>query len=983
MQTKERDTIFSRLDSLGKSLDGDLRYDTITKTIYATDASVYKEFPLVVIWPKGISDLKKIITFSLREKISITVRAAGTSLAGQVVTNGIIIDISRYLKNIIEINENEMWARVEPGVVLDELNLQLKDFGLFFGPETSTSNRCNLGGMVGNNSCGSHSIIYGSTRDHTIELKTLLSNGSESIFGPVDKSTFDKKCLLPGLEGDIYRRTKAILDDPVNKSSIRKEFPDQQITRRNTGYALDLLLKNEVFDESNKEKFNFCKLLAGSEGTLAITTEIKLNLVKLPPANKALVCIHLNQRNDAFLANLITLKYKPVAVEMMDDKILELTENNISQRKNRFFIEGKPGAIVIVEFAKESADEVDSIISKMISELKSAGYGYSFPVVKGKNISKVWDLRKAGLGVLTNMKGDMKPVSLIEDTAINANQMPEYIAEFEKMLSAFGKEVVYHAHIGAGELHIRPVLNLKDPSDVELFRTIGFETAKLVKKYRGSMSGEHGDGRLRGEFISLIIGEHNYNLLKEVKKIWDPENILNPGKITDTPQMNRFLRYEPGKKTPDISTIFDFSSTDGIVRAAEKCNGSGDCRKTKTIGGTMCPTFMVTGEEKDCTRARANILREFLSADEKNSWDHEEIYEVLDLCLSCKGCKSECPSGVDIAKLKAEFLQHWYDKHGIPFRTRVIAYISTINKIGSLMPAVFNFFLNNKLTAGLVKRAVGFAQKRSIPLLFGITLKSWIRKNLESLNPKEPLGSVCLFVDEFTNFNDTETGITTIRLLTSLGYKVVTVKHGDSARTFLSKGVIRKAKKIIRKNVQVLSAVITQELPLVGIEPSAILGFRDEYPELAGDDLREAAERIAENSYMIDEFIANEYISGRLGREAFADIKAEILLHAHCQQKAISSSASMIEMLSIPVNYKVTEIPSGCCGMAGSFGYEKEHYDLSNKIGELVLFPEVRKAEKEVIIAAPGTSCRHHIKDGTGRIALHPVEILYRAVKIR
>jgi FAD/FMN-containing dehydrogenase/Fe-S oxidoreductase len=983
MQPNESNTIFSHLDSLGKSLDGDLSYDTVTKTIYATDASVYKEFPLAVIWPKGVSDLKKIIEFASKEKTSITIRAAGTSLAGQVVTSGIIVDISRYMKNIIEINEKEMWVRVEPGVVLDELNLQLKELGLFFGPETSTSNRCNLGGMVGNNSCGSHSIIYGSTRDHLIELKTLLSDGSEAIFGPVNKSTFNKKCLVPGLEGDIYRKIKEIIGDPVNKSSIRKDFPDHRIARRNTGYALDLLLNNEVFDETSIEQFNFCKLLAGSEGTLAITTEIKLNLVKLPPANKALVCIHLKKRNDAFLANLIALKYKPSAVEMMDDRILGLTENNISQRRNRFFLDGKPGAIVIVEFAEEKADEVDSVISGMISELKSAGYGYSFPVVKGKDMTRIWDLRKAGLGVLTNMKGDMKPVSLVEDTAINVEQMPDYIADFEKMLSKYGKEVVYHAHIGTGELHIRPVLNLKDPADVELFRTIGYETARLVKKYRGSMSGEHGDGRLRGEFISIIIGEHNYELLKEVKRIWDPENILNPGKITDTPQMNSFLRYIPGKKTPDIQTIFDFSSTDGIVRAAEQCNGSGDCRKTWIIGGTMCPTFMATGEEKDCTRARANILREFLSADESNSWDHKEIYEVLDLCISCKGCKSECPSGVDIAKLKAEFLQHWYDKHGIPVRTRLIAYISTINKIGSLMPLLFNFFLKNKITGTLIKKAAGFAQKRSIPLLYRVTLSSWIRKNLESLNPKEPKGSVCLFVDEFTNYNDTEIGITAIRLLTSLGYKVVMADHSESARTYLSKGLIRKAKKIIRKNIEVLSKVVSRELPLVGIEPSAILGFRDEYPDLAGDDLRESAKKLAGNSFMIDEFISNEVASGRLSREAFADTKADILLHAHCQQKAISSSVSTIEMLSIPMNYKVVEIPSGCCGMAGSFGYEKEHYDLSNKIGELVLFPEIRKAGENVIIAAPGTSCRHHIKDGTGRIALHPVEVLYRVVKKR
>jgi FAD/FMN-containing dehydrogenase/Fe-S oxidoreductase len=977
----ETGTIFSSLDILGRQLDGELRYDNITRTIYSTDASVYKEVPVAVIWPKGVSDLKKIIQFANNEKISITARAAGTSLAGQVVSSGIIVDISRYMKKIIEVNKEEMWVRVEPGVVLDELNLKLREYGLFFGPETSTSSRCNIGGMVGNNACGSHSIIYGSTRDHTSELKVLLSNGSEALFGPLNKVAFKEKCNQTNLEGKIYRDINEILGDPVNRQHIREGYPDPKIPRRNTGYALDLLLDNRIFDEKSEGQFNFCRLLAGSEGTLAITTEIKLNLVKLPPSHKALVCIHLKKRNDAFLANLVVLKYKPAAVEMMDDRILELTENNISQRQNRFFLEGKPSAIVIVEFAEEKPEETDRVIDAMIHELRSAGYGYAYPVVKGKDVSKVWDLRKAGLGVLANMKGDPKPVSLIEDTAINVEQMPDYIADFEKIINHYGREVVYHAHIGTGELHIRPVLNLKDPEDVELFRTLGLESAKLVKKYRGSMSGEHGDGRLRGEFIPVILGEHNYNLLKKVKESWDPLNIFNPGKITDTPRMNSSLRYKPGWLTPDISTFFDFSSTDGIIRAAEKCNGSGDCRKTNIIGGTMCPTFMATGEEKDCTRARANILREFMSKDEMNPWDHKEIYDILDLCIGCKGCKSECPSGVDIAKLKAEFLQHWYDKHGIPIRTRLIAYISSINKAGSLFPSLFNFFIKNKVSSSLIKKVIGIARQRSIPLLYSVTLKRWIKKNKENINPPGAERTVCLFIDEFTNYNDVETGITAIKLLNSLGYRVITVDHGESGRTFISKGLIRKARKIIRDNILVFSEIISRELPLVGIEPSAILGFRDEYPELAGEDLKEASEKIAQNCFLIDEFISSEFTAGRIKKESFSDNKADIVLHAHCQQKAISSSLPTINMLSIPVNYSVREIPSGCCGMAGSFGYEKEHFDLSNKIGELVLFPEIRNSGESILIAAPGTSCRHHIKDGTGKIARHPVEILYDALR--
>jgi FAD/FMN-containing dehydrogenase/Fe-S oxidoreductase len=974
------DINFSRLDMLGNSLDGDLKYDKITTTIYSTDASVYKEEPVAVAWPKNVSDIRKILQFAVNEKSSVTLRAGGTSLAGQVVSSGIIVDISRYMNKILEINKNEMWVRVEPGVVLDELNLKLKEQGLFFGPETSTSNRCNIGGMVGNNACGSHSIIYGSTRDHTIAIKALLSDGSEAIFGPLNNDDFLKKCLQNNLEGEIYRNIKRILGDKINQKEIKDGYPDQGVHRRNTGYAIDQLLDSEIFDEKSGNKFNLSKLLAGSEGTLAVTTEIKLNVVPLPPVNKALVCVHLKERNEAFKANLIALKCKPSAVEMMDNRILDLTEGNASQRNNRFFLDGKPGAILIVEFVKEKPEEIDGASAELIQALKQAGYGYSFPVVKGKDISKVWDLRKAGLGVLANMKGDPKPVTLIEDTAIGVEVLPEFMDEIEVLLAKYGKEAVFHAHIGSGELHIRPILNLKNKEDVKLFRTIGLEAAHLVKKYRGSLSGEHGDGRLRGEFIPLILGEHNYNLLKQIKECWDPYHVLNPGKITGTPPMDTKLRYIPGAPTRDIETIYDFSSSDGIIRAAERCNGSADCRKSAIIGGTMCPSFMATGDENKSTRARANVLREFLSK-EGDPWNHREIYEILDLCLGCKGCKSECPSSVDIAKIKSEFLQHWYDKHGIPLRTRLIAYISVINRMGSFAPALFNFFLKNKLTSGIVKKVTGFASKRSIPLLYKTTLRNWTRKNLPKINPEVPIGTVCLFIDEFSDFNDTETGIAVVRLLTSLNYKVVTTDHKVSARTFLSKGLVRTAKKTIRRNIRALSGLISSELPLIGIEPSAILGFRDEYPELAGDDLQEAAEKIASNSFMIDEFVANEFRSGKINRSSFADDHVSVLLHAHCQQKAVASSASTIEMLSIPANYFVKEIPSGCCGMAGSFGYEKEHFELSNQVGEMVLFPEVRKSDINTVISAPGTSCRHHIKDGTGRVALHPAVVLFNALK--
>jgi FAD/FMN-containing dehydrogenase/Fe-S oxidoreductase len=974
-------TLSDKLISLKENLEGELRNDIITRTIYSTDASVYKEMPEAVVWPKNESDLRKLIKFASEEKLPVIMRAAGTSLAGQVTGRGIIADISRHMTRVLEINSEERWVRVQPGVVLDELNMMLKPTGLFFGPETSTANRCNIGGMVGNNACGLHSLAHGATRDHTLELKVILSDGSEVIFGDLDKEGFETKCTLETLEGEIYRNIREILSDKKNADSIKNEFPDPSVPRRNTGYAVDLLLNSSVFTEGFSAPFNFSKIICGSEGTLAAVTEIKLNLIPLPPVYKALVCVHLNKRNEAFKANLIALKYKPSAVEMMDDRILELTKDNISQRRNRFFVEGDPGALLIVEFNRDTPEELDRMMMQMEKELRENGYGYAFPVLRGKDISKAWDLRKAGLGVLSNMKGDAKPVTLIEDTAISVNVLPEYMEELEKMLSGFGKDSVYHAHIGTGELHIRPVLNLKDKKDVELFRTIGQETAKIVKKYRGSMSGEHGDGRLRGEFIPLVIGEYNYLLLKKIKKCWDPDNIFNPGKITDTSRMDSFLRYEPGQPTRDLPTYFDFSSTDGLIRAAENCNGSGDCRKSQVIGGLMCPSYMATRDEKTTTRARANILREFLSKKDEDPWNHREIYEILDLCLSCKGCKSECPSNVDMAKMKAEYLQHWYDKNGVPTRALLVAWFPAINRLGSLLPHVYNFFVSTGFFSKPVKKLAGFATERSIPLLYNITLRRWIRKNRKNIIPSSPKGRICLFIDEFTNYNDTAMGIKAISLFYSLGYEVVTIDHGISGRTFISKGLLRKAGKTARKNIGLFSEIITGDLPLVGLEPSAILGFRDEYPDLAGPDLKKEARELASHCYLADEFIAREFREGRISREQFTGETREIFVHTHCQQKAIASSASLIEALSIPVNFKVREIPSGCCGMAGSFGYEKEHYDLSNKIGELVLFPEVRKASPEVQISAPGTSCRHHIKDGTGKMALHPVEILYDALR--
>jgi FAD/FMN-containing dehydrogenase/Fe-S oxidoreductase len=968
-----------KLIDLSKRLEGELFTDDTIRILYATDASAFREIPMAVAVPKSVEDLKKLILFARENQVSLIPRTAGTSLAGQVVGKGIVVDVSKNFTQIIEFNKEEAWVRVEPGVIRDELNFFLKPYGLLFGPETSTANRAMIGGMVGNNSCGSNSVIYGSTREHLAEVHALLSDGTEARFHPLSLDEFHQKCEGDTLETAIYKTIRSMLGNYDNQLSIGKEFPKKSIERRNTGYALDILLESAPFTAGGND-FNFCKLIAGSEGTLAFITEIKLRLVPLPPKETGLLCVHFNTIDESLRANLVALKYKPSASELIDHYILECTKDNIEQSKNRFFVQGDPGAILVIEFKRNERVEIENIVSALVADLKTAGLGYHFPLLFGEDTAKIWSLRRAGLGLLGNMAGDEKPVPVVEDTAVDVHDLPSYIADFNKLLTKYHLHSVHYAHAGSGEIHLRPIINLKTEEGNKMFRTIATEIAGLVKKYQGSLSGEHGDGRLRGEFIKQMVGDRNYELFRVIKKTWDPQNIFNPNKIVDTPPMNSMLRYTPGQKTPAFNTVFRYYNQD-VLQHAEQCNGSGDCRKTKLSGGTMCPSFMATKNEKDTTRARANILREFLTNSEKlNRFDHQEIYEVMDLCLSCKGCKSECPSNVDVAKLKAEFLQQYHDVHGVPFRSRLIANFNRSAQIGSIAPGLYNFMMKNGVTSRLIKKFSGFAKERSMPLLSKQSLRKWyddVHSKEKNTTPKK---RVYLFCDEFTNYNDAETGIKAIRLLERLGYEVIIPKHQESGRAWLSKGLLRDAKKIVNKNISLLKGLVSEETPLLGIEPSAILTFRDEYIDLADDALFEDAKKLSANVFLIDEFIAGEIKKGRIDKNLFTKEQRLIKLHGHCQQKALSSVSHSATMLSFPENYRVETIPSGCCGMAGSFGYEKEHYALSMQIGELVLLPAVRAQSNETIIAAPGTSCRHQIKDGSGKKALHPIEILYDAL---
>jgi FAD/FMN-containing dehydrogenase/Fe-S oxidoreductase len=967
-------------DQLHGKLEGDLFTDNLHRILYATDASSYRELPVAVTRPRDKEDIKKIIAFARSNNSSVIPRGAGTSLAGQVVGSGIVVDVSKYLKKILDFNPEEKWVVVEPGVILAELNQFLSSFGLLFGPETSTANRCCMGGMLGNNSCGLHSLIYGSVRDHILEVDVILSDGSEATFKGITTEEFHAKCNADQalLETLIYRNIRDILSDHENQAEIRNQYPDPRVKRRNNGYALDLLLETDPFT-GNGKKINISGLLAGSEGTLAFTTKMKLGLIQIPVKKTGLVCAHFETLQDAVNANILALRHNPAAIELIDDYILDCTKDNIDQSRNRFFIKGNPKIVLLIEFLRDTEEEIVQTAERLESDLKNSGYGYYFPLFTDEEeIKKVWELRKAGLGVLLNIPGDKRSVQVIEDTSVLPELFPGYIAEFELILQKYSLNCAYYAHIATGELHLSPLLNLKDSRDIEIYHNLATDIAYLVKKYRGSLSGEHGDGRLRGEFIPVMLGEHNYGLLKGLKKTWDPDNIFNPGKIIDTPSMTENLRYLIDNQSKKIATTFNFSEKDGLLYAVEKCSGSGDCRKSSLIGGTMCPTFMVTQDEDKTTRGRANILREYLTRSEKsNPFDHEEIYEVMDLCLSCKACKSECPSNVDMAKFKAEFLQHYYQMHGIPFRSWLIAYLPVINRVGRIVRPLTNLVTSTSL----FKKLVGFSTFRKIPSLSAISLRKWDKGRPSQVDGSgNKKGKVFLFADEFTNDNESHIGIRAILLLERLGYEVIIPKHRESGRTYLSKGLLKAAKKIAAQNVNQLKELVSRECPLIGIEPSAILTFRDEYPEIVDNYLQEDARKLGTNSLLFEEFICREFEKGNICSDQFTVKPRLIKLHGHCQQKAIASTTNTIKMLSIPLKYMVEEIPGGCCGMAGSFGYEKEHYELSMKIGEMVLFPEVRAAERDTVIVAPGTSCRHHIAEGTGRKAFHPVEIMYEAL---
>ena len=977
----------SELESLWQIIEGEGYGNETFRLLYATDASEYREIPMGVVYPKNNHDVALIVQWAAQHRIPIIPRAGGTSLAGQVVGNGLVVDVSKYLTQFYDLDPKNHTVWVQAGVVRDDLNQWLQKEQLFFAPETSTSNRACIGGMFGNNSCGGNSLLYGSTRDHVLEAKGFLSDGSFVHFKELSSSELQIVLNANTYESKLYRSVLDLLQPQEIRNEIVKQFPDKKIRRRNSGYAIDELMT---------EPINFCKLLAGSEGTLAFITDLKLNLTPIQKLHKGVIAVHCDSVDEVLRGNLIALDLKPSAVELIDNQIIQLSLQNSSQKENISVLnteeEGRAIHILAIEFSESDTTILHQKCDDCIKALQNQQIGYSFPILFGADVTKIWQIRKSGLGIMSNMKGSAKPKSFVEDSVVLPEKLPSYYAEFDSLCKENGLQMVSYGHISTGEIHKKPVLDFHNPKHVELFHELALQDALLVKKYGGCLSGEHGDGRLRAEFLPLMLGETIYQTFIQLKNIFDLHRILNPGKIVEAPGMDQNLRESPQDQPITIPSFYDFPETDGFVNALKKCCNSGDCRKSAQQTGTMCPSYQAMNEEYYSTRARANLLREMilnssegnpyvsrLSKKETSDFKYidQEIYEILSWCLSCKACKAECPSQVDITKLKAEFLQQYYTRHRIPFRSWIIGNYPEFNQLGVHFSSIYNFVITQKTVSKWFKKGVGFAVDRSLPKIQSCTLLKWHqkRKDKPTFDRK-----VYLFPDEFTNFNDVKIGKKAILLLEHIGYQVEMIPSAFSGRTYLSKGMLKSARKCAQNNIKIYNNYIDYNTPLLGIEPSAILSFRDEYPDLLQGELKQIALQLKPHCLLIDEFIVREFENGNISEALFTEKSQKILFHAHCYQKALSDKTISVKMMQIPKNYSVELIEDGCCGMAGSFGFEKEHYELSQKVGNLKLFPAIQNREENTIISACGTSCRHQIKDGTHEPSFHPIEILFNAL---
>ncbi len=947
-------------NALKRLVSGEVRFDPFSRVLYSTDASIYQMEPVGVVIPRNVEDVLAVIDVAKENGVPVLPRAGGTSLAGQTVNHAIVTDFSKYLNQIIEVHQEEQWARVQPGIVLDDLNRQLLPYGLMYAPDPTTSSRACVGGGVGNNTCGAHSVIYGKTLDHIKELDVILSDGTQTHFAPLEARELEAKLSGSGLESDIYSGVRRLAQE--NAAEIEARYPN--IMRRVSGYNLDEFLTDSPF--------NMTKMVVGSEGTLCVVTEVKINLVPRPTMT-ALSVVHFQDIFGASEAVKDILLHEPSSIEIMDNNVLERSRASTGLGSNMAFIEGTPGAILVVEFYGESEAELTDKTEKLKDDMSRRGHGYATVNMQDRaSQASVWAVRKNGLGLLMSMHGDAKPLPFVEDTAVDPENMGEFVRRFDEIVRNHQTEAAYYGHASVGCLHIRPVVSLKNQAGVDKMVSIADEISDLVKDFGGSLSGEHGDGIVRGVWNEKMFGPEIYKLFQDLKGTFDPNGLMNPNKIIDCPPMDQNLRYGADYNTPSLPTKLDFSIDTDFAGAVEMCNGMGACRQHV---GTMCPSYVATRDEEHSTRGRANLLRASLSGKlPEGTMTSKRMWEAMNLCLECKGCKSECESGVDMAKLKYEFLDQYHRANGTPLRNRVFAHINRLSAWGSRMAPLSNLMAGNPVGKMVSQMMLGIHPKRKPPKFVRQTFAKWFKGR--RTGNTQATDTVILLNDTYMNYNYPEIGKAAVTLLEAAGLKVVLSGTACCGRPMISKGLLDDATANATTNIDQFYAYAEAGIPVIGCEPSCLLTFRDEYPQLVRD---EKARKVAENSFMIDEFLMKLQEDGKLELN-MSKLEKKVLFQAHCHQKADMGTATSMAALRLAPGYQVELVNAGCCGMAGSFGYEKEHYDLSMKIGEEALFPAIRAKDEDWEVAVMVVSCRQQVEDGTGRKARHLVEVLADAL---
>ena len=946
-------------NEINKSILGDVKFDAYSKWMYSTDASIYQMEPLGIALPKNAEDVAEIIRICSESKTIFLPRGGGTSLAGQTVNHGIVIDFTKYMNKVISVNSEERWAIVEPGITIDELNAYLKPYGLYYTPDPTTKSRATIGGSLGNNSCGAHSVVYGKTSDQVLELDVILSNAERVHFEDIEGSKLENilDSQSNSLEKRIYSETLRLAKQHENELDLR--YP--KIQRRVSGYNLDFL--------NDGGPVNMSRMIVGSEGTLGTITAAKVKLEPIP-THVGLAVVHFADLFKSMEATVMILEHGPSAIELVDKMILDRSKESLVFANQQSFVEGDPEAILLVEYFGDDMKEVESKIDKMNLALQQKNLSYaSIKALTASEQKQAWALRAAGLGLLMSVKGDSKPLPFVEDTAVSPEKLPEYVRRFDSIVRSHNTTAGYYGHASVGCLHIRPMINIKTESGLQDLVTISEEISDLVLEFNGSLSGEHGDGIVRGVWTEKMLGPTLYQAFKDVKATFDPDNILNPGKIINTPPMTENLRLSPSYESKEPITLLDFSKDGGFARAVEMCNGVGECRKHLT--GTMCPSYMATREEKHSTRGRANALRSVLSGKiPTETFASKGLHDVMDLCLECKGCKAECPSNVDMAKIKYEFLYNYYKTNKMPLRSKLFSRVNSLNKVNSKIRPLYNLITSLPITKWFADIVLGIDRRRTLPKINRITFPNWFKKhtslNIDAASQKE----IVFFHDTFTDYNQVNVGIAAINILEKAGYKVSLAENSCCGRTMISKGELSKAKDSAVENINKLLPYAEKGIPIVGIEPSCILTLRDEYPELVNN---EKALLVAKNTYLFDEFFSSLDLNE--ANITFKPDASSVLFQTHCHQKALVGSKSLESCLKFIPELSIQELDSGCCGMAGSFGFEKEHYDTSMKIGEHRLFPTIRNNPESTVITT-GISCSQQINDGTGKKTIHLIEFL-------